>query len=147
MRVDQDIKLAIGVDLVDVGEFVRAVNLTHGLLLDACFSRSERVNAYDRPESLAIHYAAKEAVSKALGVGMLREIGWRDIELVPTGRLPKIELFGCAAAIARAQKWCSWSISVSRERNLAIAMIVALKHNMGGESKHDTKISTGREFS
>lgn len=138
--------MAIGVDLVNIGEFVRAADLTKGLLLEDCFSRSERRSALDRPESLAVHFAAKEAVSKALGVGMLREIGWRDVALITTGRFPRIELTGCAATIARAQDWISWSISVSREGNLAMAMIVALKHSMGGNSKIDAKATTKRKF-
>ena len=135
--------LAIGIDLVDVREFMRAVDLSRGSLLEFCFSNKERANAIDRPETLASHFAAKEAVSKALGVGMLRQIGWHDVELVPTKRVPKVELYGRAASLAQSQKWFSWSISLSQERNFAVALIVALINNNGGDSENDAKTSPG----
>ena len=54
----------------------------------------------DRPETMAGRWAAKEAVSKVLGLGV-RGIGWRDIEIerLPTGQ-PSVRLHGRAAARA-----------------------------------------------
>ncbi len=54
----------------------------------------------DRPETFAGRWAAKEAVSKVLGLGV-RGIGWRDIEIerMPTGA-PSVRLHGRAAARA-----------------------------------------------
>jgi len=50
-----------------------------------------------RPETFAGRWAAKEAVSKVLGLGV-RGIGWRDIEIerLPTGQ-PSVQLHGRAA--------------------------------------------------
>ena len=50
-----------------------------------------------RPETMAGRWAAKEAVSKVLGLGV-RGIGWRDIEIerMPTGQ-PAVRLHGRAA--------------------------------------------------
>ena len=65
----------------------------------------------DRPETFAGRWAAKEAVSKVLGLGV-RGIGWRDIEVVrlPTGQ-PSIQLHGRAAA--RAEQLGMGRIAVS----------------------------------
>ena len=59
--------------------------------------RAERRYVRDRPETFAGRWAAKEAVSKVLGLGV-RGIGWRDIEIerLPTGQ-PAVRLHGRAA--------------------------------------------------
>ena len=134
-------KLAIGVDLVNVREFVRAVEFSQGALLEYCFSKKELAIANGKPHSLASHFAAKEAVSKALGVGMLREIGWKEIELEPAGRLHRVKFFGRAAVTARSQKWSSWAISLAQGSNHAIAMIVATK-NLESGFENDSKTAT-----
>src|SRR5687767_13520723 len=61
----------------------------------------------DRPETFAGRWAAKEAVSKVLGLGV-RGIGWRDIEIqrLPTGA-PSVRLHGRAAARARSEEHTS----------------------------------------
>ena len=58
---------------------------------------SERRYVRDRPETFAGRWAAKEAVSKVLGLGV-RGIGWKDIEVerLPTGQ-PAVRLHGRAA--------------------------------------------------
>ena len=132
MPLNQQFTLETGIDLVDIGEFERAVYVSNGQLLDACFSSRERANANGRLDCFAQHFAAKEAASKALGVGILQGVGLREIELVYLKHGPAIELSGYAAAIADIRLWRSWAISLARESRLVIAMFVALKHPFGG---------------
>ena len=68
-----------------------------------------------RPETMAGRWAAKEAVSKVLGLGV-RGIGWRDIEIerLPTGQ-PAVKLHGRAAARAEQLGMGRIALSISHE--------------------------------
>lgn len=82
-----------------------------------------------RAQSLAARFAAKEAVAKALGTGIWRHgIGWTDIEVgrdTDTGA-PVLCLHGAAQAQADKLGLTTWSISLSHDRERAIAFVVAM---------------------
>ncbi len=98
-------------------------------LAERLFSESERVDAGRRRDptpSLAARFAAKEAVMKALGVGLGR-FALRDIEVMrsPSGA-PSLRLHGAAAAEAAEQGVAGWRLSLSHTPRLAQAVAVAL---------------------
>jgi holo-[acyl-carrier protein] synthase len=118
--------ISCGVDLVDVAAFEGALNATGGEMAEACFTDGERRDAAGRPERLATRWAVKEAVAKALGVGLLQGIGFRDVEVISCdcGAL-RLALRGEAREIADRQRLNEWAISVSHERGLAMGFVVA----------------------
>jgi holo-[acyl-carrier protein] synthase len=71
---------------------------------ERCFTELERRRANHRPLTKAATYAkrfaAKEAMSKALGTGMRHGVAWRDIGVVnqPSGQ-PTIELTGASREV------------------------------------------------
>jgi holo-[acyl-carrier protein] synthase len=79
-----------------------------------------------RTESLAVRIAAKEAASKALGVGLMTRVGWRDIEVQrgPQGE-PSLLLYGEAARLAEALGLNEWALSLSHAGGQALAVVVA----------------------
>ena len=81
----------------------------------------------DRPETFAGRWAAKEAVSKVLGLGV-RGIGWRDIEVVrlPTGQ-PSIKLHGRAAARADQLGMGRIAVSITHESDYAVAIAFGIR--------------------
>lgn len=81
----------------------------------------------DRPETFAGRWAAKEAVSKVLGLGV-RGIGWRDIEIVrlPTGQ-PSIKLHGRAAARAEQLGMGRIAVSITHEAEYAVAIAFGVR--------------------
>ena len=83
---------------------------------------AERSYVRARPENLAGRWAAKEAVSKVLGLGV-RGIGWREIEieLLATGQ-PTVRLHGNAALRADQLGIEAIAVSISHEREYAIAV-------------------------
>lgn len=125
--------VSCGVDLVDLGAFGRAVDVTNGELIEVCFTSRERLEAGGSLERLAARFAAKEAAAKAMGVGIMRGIAWQDIELVREDAQPELTLHGGAAEAAQQQGWYSWSVSLSHEAHAAIAMVVALRRNKSKE--------------
>ena len=86
-------------------------------------------NAYvrDRPETFAGRWAAKEAVSKVLGLGV-RGIGWRDIEIarLPTGQ-PSVRLHGRAAERATQLGMGRIAVSITHEAEYAVAIAFGVR--------------------
>ncbi len=81
----------------------------------------------DRPETFAGRWAAKEAVSKVLGLGV-RGIGWRDIEIerLPTGQ-PSVRLHGRAAARAEQLGMGRIAVSITHEAEYAVAIAFGVR--------------------
>ena len=82
--------------------------------------------ARDRNDVLSGLFAAKEAVSKALGTG-IGQVAWQDIEIIhlPSGQ-PTVRLHGHASSVADQLGLQEWSVSISHDRNKADAMAVAI---------------------
>lgn len=74
---------------------------------------------------LATRFAAKEAVSKALGLGMRAPMSWRALQVLNApGGAPVARASGALAAHLR-QRALRLHVSVSDERSLAIAYAIA----------------------
>ncbi len=74
---------------------------------------------------LATRFAAKEALSKALGLGMHAPMSWRAAEIVnaPSGR-PRVVTHGALATFVTAKN-LRLHISISDERDIALAYAIA----------------------
>jgi holo-[acyl-carrier protein] synthase len=117
----------LGVDIIKV-ERIRETLARFG----ERFSRrvltpAEQRYVRDRPETFAGRWAAKEAVSKVLGLGV-RGIGWRDIEIerLPTGQ-PAVRLHGRAAARAEQLGMGRIALSISHESDYAVAIAFGIR--------------------
>jgi holo-[acyl-carrier protein] synthase len=119
-------RLASGVDLVEIKRMEAAIERHGGHFLSRIFTPTELAFCRSRVESLAARFAAKEAVAKALGRG-IGEISWRDIEVSNDDlNTPILTLSGAARRLAFEQGLDIWSVSLSHERQFAIAFVVAL---------------------
>lgn len=104
-------------------------------LVERLFSEAERVDAgrrRDPTEGLAARFAAKEAVMKALGVGLGR-FALREVEVTrsPSGA-PSVRLHGGAAAVAHERGVVEWHLSLSHTHRVAHAVAVALEASCPG---------------
>jgi holo-[acyl-carrier protein] synthase len=122
--------LSVGVDLVELARVRRAVERHGERFLARVYTREERNRYRDRLPELAARFAAKEAVSKALGVGLkhitVQGIGFQEVEVLPDplGK-PLLRLSGRAQSLAEEQGLETWAISLSHGREHAIAFVVA----------------------
>lgn len=111
----------VGIDLLEIDRMERALE-RHPRLADRLFTAQEReyAEARARPgRHLAVRFAAKEAVVKALG---LRDgFGLREIEIV-AGEPPTVQLSGRAAAAAAGRRV---EISLTHSRDHAAAVAIA----------------------
>jgi len=117
--------VGIGVDVVDLARFERALSRTPALkarlFADAELVSGERVLAL---RSLAGRFAAKEALIKALGEST--GIKWHHMQVVSDGHgNPSFELTDAAASVARKRGVTSVHLSMSHDAGVAIAYVIA----------------------
>lgn len=119
-------KLATGVDLIEIAR-IEEVIARHGKhYLERIFTPAELAQVGKRTESLAGRFAAKEAVTKALGCG-IGEVTWKDIEILGDDQnAPVLALHGAAQNKARELGLTTWSVSISHSRSHSVAFVVAL---------------------
>jgi holo-[acyl-carrier-protein] synthase len=119
-------KLATGIDTIELARLEEIDPAIRERFINRVFTNLEISQAKDDNEFLGGLFAAKEAVSKALGTG-IGFVSWQDIEIrhLPTGQ-PVVVLHDNAEAVANKLGLETWSISISHDRNKVIAMAVAI---------------------
>ena len=122
--------LTVGIDMVEIARVERVLERHGDHFLERVFTPTEILYCRARPPELAARFAAKEAVAKALGVGMRMlsrdGINWQDAEIVGDVRgKPLIRLHGRAAERAEELALTEWAVSLSHTREHAIAFVVA----------------------
>lgn len=115
--------IAVGVDLVDVERFGRALERTPGLA-HRVFTEQELGECAGRVASIAGRWAIKEAVAKALVDNRGHE--WHDcITSRGDHGEPHVQLHGSLLDSAEARGIGAWHVSVSHDGGMAIAFVVA----------------------
>src|SRR3954447_7260875 len=117
----------LGIDIIKVERIRSALERFGTRFSGRILTESERRYVRDRPETMAGRWAAKEAVSKVLGLGV-RGIGWRDIEIerLPTGQ-PAVRLHGRAAARANQLGMERIAVSITHESEYAVAIAFGIR--------------------
>jgi len=116
--------LSSGIDLIEIGRIGKALERHGERFLNRVFTPAEIEGARGSTPELAARFAAKEAASKALGTG-IGPVSWKEIEMVnePSGK-PILRLSGRAKAIAQAQGFQTWTVSLTHSREMAAAVVV-----------------------
>ncbi len=117
--------VGIGVDLVDVREIRRMIEISGDSFLLAAWTERELRHSSGRPEQLAALWAAKEAAMKALGIG-LGDISPIDVEVeMVTTHQPSLALHGDAATTSARLGIDLWRVALSADRHWALATAIA----------------------
>jgi holo-[acyl-carrier protein] synthase len=117
----------LGIDIIKVDRIRQTLTRFGTRFSQRVLTPAEQRYVRDRPETLAGRWAAKEAVSKVLGLGV-RGIGWRDIEIerLPTGQ-PAVRLHGRAARRAEQLQMARVAVSISHESDYAVAIAFGVR--------------------
>ena len=123
----------IGTDLVEIPRFRLALERRPTLAV-RLFSDAEREYAgrfTDPAPRLAARFGAKEAVMKALGIGLWK-FALRDVEVhrLRSGQ-PELVLHGRAAEIAAEKGVADWRLTITHSDFMALAIAVALTPAVG----------------
>jgi holo-[acyl-carrier protein] synthase len=116
--------VGIGVDAIEIDRFAASLD-RRPRLAERCFTEAEAAYCRSRAapaQHFAARFAAKEAVGKALGIGMTR---WREVEVVRGRGAPGVRLHGRYAARAEALGVAEVALSLTHSRTMAIAVAVA----------------------
>ncbi len=120
--------MGLGLDLVDIERFATAL-ARHPRMRERLFTPAEREYAgsfADPAPSLAARFAAKEAVMKALGVG-LGAFAFPEVEVErhASGQ-PYLKLHGRASELASGRGIGAWLLSLTHSETTAGAVVVAI---------------------
>ena len=120
----------IGIDVIEVERIEEVMHEFGGRFLRRIFMEGERAycSSQQRPAAhFAARWAAKEAVSKALGTGIGELLGWHDIEItrLNSGE-PRLVLQGRGHEFASEHGIEEIKISLTHARDYAAANAVAM---------------------
>ena len=118
----------IGTDIVKVSRIEKAISSWGDRFINKIFTANEYsfiVARHNQASAFALHFAAKEAFSKAIGTGMREGIKWPDIEVFhyPSGK-PGLKLYGRANELCQDLGISKYHLSLSDDSGLALAMVV-----------------------
>jgi len=121
----------LGIDLVDIERIVAVLGRYPERFRRRVLTEAEDRYCRGKVERIAGRWAAKEAVSKVLGLGV-RGVGWREIEVLPNrAGQPQVLLHARAAARAAVLHLEEVTVSISHERTMAVAVAVAHRGEVG----------------
>lgn len=120
--------LGLGVDVVDIARFRAVLDRRPGMAA-RLFSADELAYAASLANpapTLAGRFGAKEAVMKALGVG-IGAVDWTDVAVLRrSGGRPEMLVQGRAAELAARRGVGRWEVSISHTEDLASVTVLAL---------------------
>ena len=121
----------LGIDIIKIERIAAALRRFGDRFPTRVLTEAEQRYVRNRPQNFAGRWAAKEAVSKVLGLGV-RGVGWRDIEIVrlPTGQ-PSVRLHGRAASRAAQLGMGRIAVSISHEGDYAVAIAFGIRSEGG----------------
>ena len=114
----------VGVDLIEIERIRATLDKFGERFLKRIYTDAEVTYCRGRVPELAVRFAAKEAVMKALGTGA-RGVGWREIEtLAQRSGKPFVVLHGRAKARAERIGLKEMGISLTHSKEYGIASVV-----------------------
>jgi holo-[acyl-carrier protein] synthase len=116
---------SIGTDIIEIDRIRRLLSGSSQDVRERLFTKSEIdycESKRDKYASYAARFAAKEALSKALGRGINESLRWRDIEVLrDTSGKPSIKLEGRGR---ESLGDCRVHISLSHSKRHAVATVL-----------------------
>lgn len=120
--------LGVGTDIVEISRIRTLFEKRADVFVKRLLADEELLlfNRAPHPERfLAKRWAAKEAISKALGTGITQGVRFSDIWIdhLDSGQ-PRVNLKGKSLSLAEEKGMALWSLSISDEHQYAVAFVV-----------------------
>jgi holo-[acyl-carrier protein] synthase len=115
-----------GIDILELNRLESLDPAIKARFLKRVYTSRELALFSQSDKALISRFAAKEAVSKALGCG-IGEVRWQDIEILrgKTGE-PVLFLHGKAKELAEELGLINWAVSISHNRTQVAALVTAI---------------------
>ena len=116
--------LGMGTDIVAIPRVAKVLQRFPQRFTDKILAPIEQRETMDAAY-VAKRFAAKEAALKALGTGLRGGIQWTDLQVLndALGK-PQLKLQGAAAALAAQRGVTQLHVSLSDERDYALAFVI-----------------------
>lgn len=115
---------AIGVDIIETVRIAQSIDRFGDRFLRRVYTEQELAYCNGRIGSLAVRWAAKEAVAKAIGTG-IGDVRWREIEIVSgSNQRPALRLHGAASRLAEQRGITEFAVSLSHTKDYAVAFVI-----------------------
>lgn len=117
--------VGIGSDLIEIRRILRLIDLYGERFLNRHFTQEEQEYCErfrDRERRYAGRFAAKEAISKAIGTGIQGEVHWLSFSILPDslGR-PEVSLHG---SLKEEFQGVKFHLTISHSEELATAFCI-----------------------
>lgn len=120
-----NLSLAAGIDAIELDRVQRVLRKHPERFIKRVYTELEAAYCRGRVSELAVRFAGKEAMMKALGTGV-RGIAWREIEFLADRRgKPLVYLHGKAKARAELLGMGQPEVSMTHSDTIAMSFIVA----------------------
>jgi holo-[acyl-carrier protein] synthase len=112
----------IGIDIIEIARVEKAIARWGEGFLHRVYTNPELRLYQKKPSSLAVRFAAKEAVVKA--IGKPASVSLKEIEILsePSGK-PVVNLYGRTQSQAHDLGLAGFAISLSHSREYAVALV------------------------
>jgi len=129
--------VGIGTDILKIERLQAAYDRTQGRLAERILGPDEmlifKARLARNPKRgiafLATRFAAKEAFSKAIGLGMRMPMTWRSLQTLNEASGKPVTSYSGALAIFMAEKQWQAQVTVSDEVDMAIAFVLVTQQN------------------
>lgn len=117
-----------GIDIIEIVRIQRAIQRWGDEFLTRIFTAGEIAYSQAKKFSsqhLAVRFAAKEAIIKALSDGELGFVRWKDIEILnDNSGKPQVKLHGCYKQLQKERRIGDVIVSMSHAKDYALASAV-----------------------
>ncbi len=116
--------IGTGIDIIEISRIDNSIQRFGKDFLDRIYTPAEQKQNAERTY-YAGRWAAKEAISKALGSGIGKDCSWLDIEILNSANgAPSVTLANAALDRLKKLGGKTVHISISHERSNAVAMAI-----------------------
>lgn len=114
---------AVGIDAASISRTAKLI--TQIKILQKILTRQEMKEIDDLQNGIAEKWAAKEAVSKAIGIGIWHGASLQNIEILTQNGKPFVKLGGKILEKANAKSLFNWNLSFIKNKSFVLAFVFA----------------------
>lgn len=118
-------KIAIGIDAASISRMSSL--LTNKKIMQKILTPRELEEINENPSAMPEKWAGKEAVSKAIGIGIWHGASLREIEIINYRNKPTVNLYGKILQQAQAKGINTWILNFIKNQKLVLAVVLAAK--------------------
>jgi holo-[acyl-carrier-protein] synthase len=124
--------IGIGTDIVKIERIRQSIDKYGDSFLNRCFTETERARSQTKHDpvcAFARLFAAKEALLKAMGTGMIQGLSWHDLQISWDERgAPKVTLGKGVKTYLQEPEMLNIHLSMSDDADYAIAYAIIEKN-------------------